>query len=421
MEIINTNCIYRYKYKNSKCENITHNNKLFCLKHLKYDDIKLFHILNDCCPNCYDLLNIDKIYSIFLYIINNYNNDSNDLKKKLFNKIISYLFYSNDLADLLLTYNIKNKSKKEQINSLFNLFINSFNLNKNNLNEIIKIQNFIKKILVKKICLRYNDNILAHKEDPFSLEDIDKIENKFYFKELNNIYCFDALEFEYYLRKNKTNPYTKNLIDKSTINRLLLFIKYNKLETKTENEENNWSTPEQAYTDVVYYMEKIGFYNNILWFNELTYQNIIHIISIYNDLTSNIEIGTMFFTDDILYKIENNKNDYKFIFAKEIINLFKNGNDHFILCCNFVKSLAIVSNNFYNNLPEWLSNLSSSSRIDSNITILFTSNNLTNYNINNLNYNNYNNNFQIEDIASLNNIIDSATFYFILDMLNRNN
>ena len=156
------------------------------------------------------------------------------------------------------------------------------------------------------------------------------------------------MEFEYYLRKNKTNPYTKNLIDKSIINRLLLFIEYNKLEIKTDNEENNWNTPEQTYTDVVYYMEKIGFYNNILWFNELTYQNIIHTISIYNDLTSNIDISVKFFTDDILYKIENNKNDYKFIFAKEIINLFKNGNDHFILCCNFVKSLAIVSNNFYN-------------------------------------------------------------------------
>ena len=424
MEIVNTNCIYRYKYKNAKCENICDNNKSFCKKHLKYNDIIFFHILNDCCPNCNDLLNIEKLYIIFIYIYSNYNNDKDELKKILFIKIISYLFYSKNIFNLLSNYYIyKNKSKKEIINILFNIFYNTFNLNITNLNTVIKIQLFFKKNLIKNIIKDYNNDLLTHKEDPFTLENINNIDKcyRFYFKEFDKIYCFSALEFEYYLRNNKTNPYTKKLIDKKTKNRLLLFIKYNKLVLKLENEFNKWETAQQAYTDVVYYMEKIGFYNNILWFDELTYSNIIYIISIYNDLTNNIDINNIFFENNIISDIENDKDNFKYIFAKEIISLFKNGNNHFILCCNFVKALAIVSNNFYNNLPEWLSNLSSQSRIDSNITILFTNNNLNNNNNNNnINYNN-NNNIQIEDIESLNNIIDSTTFYFILDMLNRNN
>jgi hypothetical protein len=29
-------------------------------------------------------------------------------------------------------------------------------------------------------------------------------------------------------------------------------------------------------------------------------------------------------------------------------------NEYYILCCNFIKAMALCSNNFYNNLPAWL-------------------------------------------------------------------
>ena len=38
-------------------------------------------------------------------------------------------------------------------------------------------------------------------------------------------------------------------------------------------------------------------------------------------------------------------------------NLFENGNNEFLLCCNFIKSIALYSDDFYNNIPEWLSDI----------------------------------------------------------------
>jgi hypothetical protein len=35
--------------------------------------------------------------------------------------------------------------------------------------------------------------------------------------------------------------------------------------------------------------------------------------------------------------------------------MFKECNEeYYILCCNFIKAMALCSNNFYNNLPAWL-------------------------------------------------------------------
>jgi hypothetical protein len=38
----------------------------------------------------------------------------------------------------------------------------------------------------------------------------------------------------------------------------------------------------------------------------------------------------------------------------EIIRLFEEGNNRFLLCCYFIKALALYSDDFYNNLPNWL-------------------------------------------------------------------
>lgn len=226
------------------------------------------------------------------------------------------------------------------------------------------------------------------------------------------------------MRKSKLHPYTKNNIDNKIIQKLKLFINYNNIELKSNNFfiELNWNTTQQAYTDVVYYMEKIGFYNNILWFNELTYGNVLHIIHIYQNLTNNININInyKFFDENVINEIDNNNYQYKF--AKEIINLFINGNDHFILCCNFVKALAIVSNKFYNNIPEWLTNITTDILFNNNFAIyLNNSDRMLMTNVNENNENNVNNeNNNIIDMQ-LENIIDPSTIYYILDMLNRNN
>ena len=153
-------------------------------------------------------------------------------------------------------------------------------------------------------------------------------------------------------------------------------------------------------------MEKLGFYNNVLWFLKLKFNNIINIINIYKDLTSDIDIENNYFNEDLLLILNNN--NYVNVFANEIINLFKNGNEHFILCCNFVKALALVSNDFYDNLPDWISNINSTT----NMTIFFDTNfepieiNRVHNNISNIGIN-------------LDNIIDNTTIYYLMDLFNR--
>ena len=54
-----------------------------------------------------------------------------------------------------------------------------------------------------------------------------------------------------------------------------------------------------------------------------------------------------------------NESNYVYEFCKEIIRLFKEGDDHYLLCCNFMKALALYITEFYRNLPSWLLNLES--------------------------------------------------------------
>ena len=417
---MNTNnyCIYRQKYKNKKCKNICINGIKFCHKHLKYKEIGIFEIINEACNNNENILDNKNIYNIFKYIFNIYNNDCDELKKKLFIKILAYLFSLNNLVKFTKknNYNLKKEDKIIIINNIYQLQLKIYKY-ENNINidqNIKKIQQFSKIMFFKNLNKIYDYNLINHTNDPFTLENIDDIPkiNRFYFKEDEKIYCFDAIEFEYYCRTNNTNPFSQKNINSKTINKLNLFIKYRNLKIKSNDYfiEHNWQTYEQAYTDVVHYTEKLGFYNNILWFMELSYGNIIHIINIYQDLSQyNTNFNYKFFENTINILNETN---YIYVFCKEIIKLFKNGNDHFILCCNFIKALGMISDNFYNNIPDWLNNISNENLNLSN-RLLDNNNRFTFY----LNFNNQ----ELYQDFNENNLIDESTIHYILDLLNRNN
>jgi hypothetical protein len=406
MDTKNTNyCIFINKFQKKKC-NIICDNCLYCDKHIKYKNIKFFEIINRILKTKNKLFidAIDDIYLLFKYI-QKYK-DTNDLKKLLFIKILSYLFNKIVLIELFHSYNIKkNNNKKTIILEIYNIFNTTYKLTVH-INKIIIIQKNIRNYLYKLVNKKYNINEISNENDPFTLDKIVDIPKKlrFYFKTGNKIYCFNAIEFDYYIKLNNINPCTREILDENIINKLKLFIKYNKLEIKKNKKE--WDTKEQAYTDVVYYMEKVGFYNNVLWFLKLKFNNIINIINIYKDLTSDIDIENNYFNEDLLLILNNN--NYVNVFANEIINLFKNGNEHFILCCNFVKALALVSNDFYDNLPDWISNINSTT----NMTIFFDTNfepieiNRVHNNISNIGIN-------------LDNIIDNTTIYYLMDLFNR--
>jgi hypothetical protein len=102
-------------------------------------------------------------------------------------------------------------------------------------------------------------------------------------------------------------------------------------------------------------MEEKGFYNDVVWFDKLTLSVCNKVIKIYRDMCTNITEGHIYFP----FGFEISEINYVFVFCKEVIRLFKEADEHYLLCCNFVKALALNIEEFYNNLPSWLLNIES--------------------------------------------------------------
>jgi len=328
-------CIFR-NINNCRCCNYKAK-KNYCNLHINNRNI-IYEIIYEAIGSKQIKTNQD-IYEIFKYI---YENDKIYIKELIFKKILTTLF-------------IKSKSLKNiypnlnNINEIYNLNLNTYNidkkLKKNNYKELKKIKNIILLYLLKNHIYNYNITYI-NSNDPFTfdlIEDI-PIKERFIFKDNENNYCFRANEFKYFIAKNGNwNPYTKNLISYHIINKLTLYINYFKLELINENK---WTTLNQAYTDVSQLIEKIGFYTNTDWFLKLTSKQIKNIIKIFKLISKNNNYFNDINEENIFYD-----------FAKEIMNLFEDGNSKFFLCCNFMKSLGLYSNDFYNSLPEWLSDI----------------------------------------------------------------
>ncbi len=427
METSNNCCIYITKYKRKKCNCNAIFGKKICYKHAKYNKIELFELLdaifyeND---NDIELINIQNINKVFDYI-----NRKHDNNKKLFIKIIDYLYAINDLIDISINNNIivKKKSKSDLIINIYSILQNTINIQK--YIDLNKLKNFQIKIR-NNIFNNYTIDNVTHDKDPFTLDLIHEIPKnfRFYFRD-KKLYCFNIKEFEYYLRNNNKNPYTNNIIKKNIIDKLYKQISEKNIEL-IKNNEYIWENINQAYTDVVYYMEKIGFYNNILWFIELKYIDIFNIILYYNELSSREDINIVYF-DTILDVLT--ENNFHYEFAKETINLFKDGNNHFILCCNYVKSLGKVSKKFEENIPEWLDNTTHTylNVVNNNFLTILLNNYMSNSNViyTNIRYNNYYDNDNDNDMdITLNNYdndndndnIETTTMYYLIDYINRN-
>jgi hypothetical protein len=411
METTDNCCIYITKYKRKKCNCKTIFGKKLCYKHAKYSKIELFELLNNIFRdsiNDIELINITNINKVFDYINIHYKND-----KKLFIKLVDYLYSVNDLINISLNNNIivKKKSKSDLIINIYSILQNTVDIEQYiNLNNLKNFQIKIRNNIINNYTI---DNV-THDKDPFTLDLITEIpeELRFYFRD-EKLYCFNIKEFEYYLRNNNKNPYTNNIIKKSIIDKLYKQINQKNIELISNN-EYVWDNINQAYTDVVYYMEKIGFYNNILWFIELKYIDVFNIILHYTELSSQEDISTVFF-ETILDKLT--ENNYHYEFAKEIINLFKNGNEHFILCCNFIKSLGKVSKKFEENIPEWLDNTTHTylNVINNNFLTILLNNYMSNSNViyTNIRYN-------YDETDNNENDLETTTMYYLMDYINRN-
>ena len=239
------------------------------------------------------------------------------------------------------------------IDKTYLLNLNTYNIEKNFYDKYKIINKFFINIIIKKY--KYHPSIILNNtEDPFTLDNINDLDKNelFIYKDNNDTnYFFIATELKYFIDTNGSwNPYTKQEFKEETIRNLIYFINRNRLNKKKSVNKYEWNTIQQAFTDVSQIIEKIGFYNDPRWLLKLTSKQIKNIIKTFKLVSRENNESEKYF---------NNMNDNSIFydFAREVIKIFENGNDNFILCCNFIKSMALYSDDFYNNIPEWMSDI----------------------------------------------------------------
>lgn len=340
-------CIYRLHnscnlcYFNSKSDN-------YCTIHSNNYNI-IYEIIHNAIGR--NEINIREIYNIFKYI---YNNDKIYTKEFIFKACLktlySNLYYLMNIYSKYLKSDDGNNINTDIINIIFLLNLKTYNIEKNNYKQSEILYRFFIINIIKKH--RYNSDLkLNNEEDPFTLDNINELDKNelFIYTENNETnYFFIATELKYFIDTNGSwNPYTKQEFSESIIRNLNYFIKYFKLNKKNSLNKYEWNSIHQAFTDVSQIIEKIGFYNDTRWLLKLTSKQIKNIIKTFKLVSRDYEGIENYFVD-----ITDNNIFYDF--AREIIKLFENGNDKFILCCNFIKSIALYSDDFYNNIPEWM-------------------------------------------------------------------
>jgi hypothetical protein len=322
-------------------------------------------------------ININDLYELYKHV----NSINYSYVKELYIELLQNIPYKM-ICNILdnSNYNIFRKnnysSKMEKYIILYEINKNTYDLENNNkyISSLIKIQ---KKFKDKQI-IKYDptDDTYMNNEELFTGENICEIPNDRLFILKNSRgekYIFDAIELEYFIRtciNNKQepyNPYTRDLLDISIINSLRNFIKYHNLQIK--GNEYKWTTSMHAFTDLAIEIERRGFYNSPEWFKPLTNVDLLKIIKYFKLFSSNIPENVTYFNniteENLIYD-----------FCKDAIKMFRECNEElYILCCNFIKSVAMCSNHFYENMPGWLIG----SPRGLNIT---TSNNIANIRIN---------------------------------------
>lgn len=374
-----TNCIFRnLNGCGVRCKNKSTSLTRYCNRH-RGNENYIFEVLDECFSNTSHSLNRTDIYTLFVFIQTNdtfeideiYDNktlnNSCSIKRELFRIIIDYLYSKSKLKKVFHpSYYAKKTyiSKSSIIDILYNISYNTFK-NSHNDSYICKIQRCFKKYFYKKIT-QYNDSNSENDTDPFTFDKINDIpfDEKFGFKDAyGRIYIFKTVDFCHFLETNGLwNPYTRDKLPYQIKNQLKLLIKYNRLNERSKISQ--WITASHAYTEVSQLLERVGFYNNVTWFDDLTYVKCNKIIRIYRDLCKELPESRRFFPKTF----ELTKDGYIFEFCREMILMFENADNHYLVCCNFMKAVALNIDKFYHNLPTWLLD------IESNLNIEFDAN-----------------------------------------------
>ena len=385
-------CICRYNNNFNLCNRNIIDDSLYCRYHKNTKIHHIHKIFYDVFKEKIEITKND-LYLLYRYI-NNVENSSNikGLYIELL-KNIPFKILLNVAEGLYIISGNRKYSKTEIYNILYNINKKTFDIEKDktSIKRINKLYDRIREKLKGDLKNKLKDNIIVkydiednymNDEEVFTGENICDISvNRLYVLKngRNEKYVFDAVELEYFIRKcveNKQepyNPYNRDKLDDNTIKNIKLFIKYKGLLIKTD--EYLWENNMHAFTELSLEIESKGFYNSPEWFNKLKDADFLKIIKYFKLFSSNIPESNKYFNDiraDTLV----------YDFCKDAIKMFKECNDeYYILCCNFIKAMALCSNNFFNNMPSWLlGNNGDNVRVNTNLENLMgliNSNNAT--------------------------------------------
>lgn len=367
-------CIYRISKDFKLCQrDCSLNSSFFCRYHMKSKYSEMYKTYYTIFGNKCNL-NINDIYFMYKYVNDKIECKDININREIFIEMLKNIPRKN-LQKISLPY-VKNK--KDLYNILYNINRCTYAVNnKLNINTIVKAQEKIQyKSSIRKDILRECIN----SEELFTCVNICDIPKNNLFILINekSYYAFDAIELDYFIRKciNDNvipyNPYTRDLLCEKDLRKLKIFIKYNKISIR--NNECLWETEMHGYTDLSIEIERRGFYNNPIWFSKMKSYDFLKTIKYFRDFSNNIEQHKLYFNNI-------NANTLSFDFCKDGIKMFRECKDDlYILCCNFIKALALCSRDFYENLPDWILNIHTQSY---STNMMNVSNEMTNNNVNN--------------------------------------
>jgi len=327
-------CKFRLPQKEGRtCQNICYSESKICAKHQsKMNDAS--YILLDFEDS--DVETPERFfYNLMKHLIRYYHNKEIE---RIFYFIVDYIYSKSGIRFIILKNNYKlDKTKSDMIRTIL-------------LETTAKvIQRWFRKHLYLKI-IKYQNITSENDDDPFTFDKIEEIpiHLRYTFKDSNNhFYCFNAVEFHFFVKNfGKWNPYTKNNLTDDVLQYLDLFIFYNNL--SNSRKECRWESNTHAYVEVSQALEKAGFYNDVKWFEKISFDTCVNIVKLYQTLFRE-PYSTAFGSSFSL-----TPETYVFDFCKEVLLLFSTYEQDYLSCCNFVKVLAFKSEDFYNNIPDWL-------------------------------------------------------------------
>jgi hypothetical protein len=393
-------CIYRKKKCFHICNKTAIKNSFYCCHHIHSKKKHLCKIFFNVLEDRHELT-FNDIYRLYKYIVENTSENDDIFINILFIDLLKMIpidKLSCIYKDYINKFDITAKPQAKPA-----IYANIYLLNKNtylfsnkcNTNTLIEFQNIIRYKLLSIDNTSIIDGYLNDAE-VFSLQDVKEIHPRklFTVKDIKGAYAFDIVELEYFVRKCVNdnvapyNPYTREAFGDKIIWRLNRQIQYNNIIKKSD--ECRWTTDMNAYTDLSIEIERRGFYNNPEWFKKMSQKDFIKCIKFFRDFSSNIEDSKRYFVNLCGGSVSGSPSStFIYSFCKECIKMFNECNDDlYILCCNFMKSLALCSNDFYNNIPDWLatyettsyiSGISNFNSIISSIANTYAPSNIPNY------------------------------------------